>query len=189
MGSEISGRILGYARVSTKGQDLAYQVKKLKAAGCVRIYREKRSAKNTKDRPELQSLLRSLLTNDVVLATATDRIARDPLDLLSIVQSVKGAGSSLKLLDEPFIDTTSEIADLIIFLLGWAARWHRRKILENTASGRECARKRGVIFGRPPKLDQRKREEILTRNKSGENIRSLSSMYGVSKSTIRRIIK
>lgn len=79
-----------------------------------------------------------------MLATATDRVARDPLNLLTILKSVKDAGAGLRLLDEPFIDTTSEMADLIAFLLGWAARWQRRRIIENTAQGRQAALLRGV---------------------------------------------
>ena len=51
---------------------------------------------------------------------ATDRVARDPLDLVYILNTVKAAGAGLRLLDEPFIDTTSEMSDLIMFIVGWA---------------------------------------------------------------------
>ncbi|TCQ17473.1 recombinase family protein [Rhizobium sp. PP-CC-3G-465] len=99
--SSPSIRYLGYARVSTQGQDLAYQLKKLQAAGCVTIFHEKRSGKSRDGRPELAKLLKLLQPGDVVLATVTDRIARDPLDMLNILSTVKGAGAGLRLLDEP----------------------------------------------------------------------------------------
>uniref|UniRef100_UPI003100F1F3 recombinase family protein n=1 Tax=Neorhizobium sp. EC2-8 TaxID=3129230 RepID=UPI003100F1F3 len=59
MNTPVSGRIVGYARVSTKGQDLAYQLGKLDAAGCAQIFHEKRSGKSRDDRPELAALLAS----------------------------------------------------------------------------------------------------------------------------------
>ncbi|PBB31103.1 recombinase family protein [Mesorhizobium sp. WSM3882] len=60
---------------------------------------------------------------DTTLATITDRIARDPLDMLTILGTVKAAGAGLRLLDEPFIGTTSEMSDLILYVVGWAAQW------------------------------------------------------------------
>lgn len=180
-------RLIGYARVSTEAQDLAYQLERLHAAGCSRILHEKRSGKNTKDRPQLRRLLKSLQPGDVVIATVTDRMARDPLDMLTILHSVKASGAGLRLLDEPFIDTTSELADLFLFILGWFARWHRLRILENTAHGREMARRRGVKFGRKPKLDSEQRKVAAQRRANGEPCARIALAFGVSVSTINRL--
>lgn len=179
--------IYGYARVSTEGQDLAYQLQKLEGAGCSRIYQEKRSGKNTTGRPQLQRLLKELKQGDLLLATATDRIARDPLDLLNILNTVQGAGASLRLLDEPFIDTRSEMSDLIMFIIGWAAKWHRKRILENTAAGRAIAKERGVKFGRKPALNEGQRRDALQRIKNGESINDIADIYRVHRSTIERL--
>jgi DNA invertase Pin-like site-specific DNA recombinase len=183
------GRVVGYARVSTKGQDLAYQLNKLAAAGCEEVFHEKRSGRSRNDRPELAALLGSLRSGDLVLATVTDRIARDPLDMLNIVATVKEAGAALRLLDEPFIDTTSEISDLVVYIIGWAARWQRLRILENTAHGREAARQRGVKFGRPRKLNPRQRREIVQRRREGEAVETLARDMRVSRSTVLRLVK
>ena len=185
--SSYAGRRVGYARVSTAGQDLAYQLQRLADAGCVAVFEEKRSGKNTSDRPRLRKLLKSLKPGDVMLATASDRVARDPVDLVNILQAVKDAGAGLRLLDEPFIDTTSEMSDLIAFLVGWAARWHRRRILENTAQGRELARQRGVKFGRKPKLSPAQQAEACRRRQRGEPIAHIAQAFAVSESTICRI--
>ncbi|MFK0207208.1 recombinase family protein [Agrobacterium sp. NPDC090283] len=181
-------RFIGYARVSTEAQDLAYQIDRLTKAGCTEIFHEKRSGKNRDNRPELARLLASLQPGDVMLATATDRVARDPLDLVTILKTVKDAGAGLRLLDEPFIDTTSEMADLIAFLVGWAARWQRRRILENTTQGREAARQRGVKFGRPCKLGPLERKIIAERRANGETFGRIARAFGVSESTIHRAV-
>ena len=186
--TQLGCQLIGYARVSTGAQDLAYQLGRLQAAGCGKVFQEKRSGKNTRDRPQLRKMLKTLKPGDVVLATVSDRIARDPLDMLHILEAVKAAGAGLRLLDEPFIDTTSEMADLFLFILGWFARWHRLRILANTAHGRELARQRGVKFGRPPKLGPDDREKIAERRAKGEPCACIAKAFGVSESTVLRSI-
>lgn len=105
----------GYARISTESQDLAAQVERLEAAGCQKIFREKLSGKDA-NRPQLKRLLKALKPGDVVDAVVDDRVARDPLDILLIVRTVTSAGAELHFLDEPFIDTTSEISEVVVFL-------------------------------------------------------------------------
>jgi DNA invertase Pin-like site-specific DNA recombinase len=181
--------IYGYARVSTKAQDLAYQLERLAGAGCECVFHEKRSGQNTTDRPELASLLAMLRPGDVMMATVSDRVARDPLDMVHILLSVKKAGARLLMLDEPFIDTASELADVVAYLMGWAARLQRQRILENTAHGRELARQRGVKFGRKPKLGPWEREKVAVRRANGETCARIACELGVSESTISRAIK
>jgi len=176
----------GYARVSTEGQDLANQIDRLKAAGCGRIFHEKRSARNA-DRPQLQRMLRALRPGDILVAVNADRLARDPHDMLTIIKRVGASGAGVTVLDEPFIDTTSEMSDLIVFVVGWAAKWHRRRILENTAAGRARARANGVKFGRKPKLNMAQRGDVLRRRAAGQLPASIAKYYRVSTSTIRRV--
>jgi DNA invertase Pin-like site-specific DNA recombinase len=176
----------GYARVSTESQDLAGQVERLKAAGCHKIFFEKRSGMDA-NRPQLQRLLRVVRHGDVVHAVVSDRMARDPFDMLHILRTVTSAGAELRLLDEPFIDTTSEMSDLILFLVGWAAKWQRRRILENTSNGRTRAKARGVKFGRKPKLSLQQRGEALARLAAGEARGQVAHSFNVSNSTISRL--
>jgi len=180
-------RLIGYARVSTSGQDLDYQFGRLRGAGCVTVFHEKRSGKSISERTELRRMLASLRSGDVVLATATDRIARDPLDLLNVMNAVKASGAGLRLLDEPFIDTTSEMSDLVMFIVGWAGRWHRKRILENTSQGRELAKCRGVRFGRKPKLTKEQCADIVRLRRLGVTSTTLAGRYHVSPSTISRV--
>lgn len=176
----------GYARVSTEAQGLDAQIERLQAEGCQKIFFEKRSGKDA-NRRQLQRMLRSLKPGDLVHAVVSDRIARDPVDMLDILRTVTGAGAGLRLLDEPFIDTTSEMSDLMLFLVGWAAKWQRRRILENTASGRARAKAKGVKFGRRPKLSQQQRCEALALLAAGERLRDVAHRYNVSDSTISRL--
>ena len=176
----------GYARVSTDTQDLRGQVERLTAAGCDKVFSEKLSGKNA-DRPQLQRLLKILRSGDVLLAVNSDRIARDPFDMLTIFRHAKANDVRLALLDEPFIDTTSEVSDLLMFLMGWVAKWHRRRILENTAHGRARAKARGVKFGRKPKMTPRERRDAVGRLEAGEPRDQVAEAYNVSGRTIDRL--
>ena len=67
--------IFGYARVSTRDQDVAAQVAELMTAGCAKVYREKASGAKT-DRPELRKTISRLEPGDVLMVTRLDRLAR-----------------------------------------------------------------------------------------------------------------
>jgi DNA invertase Pin-like site-specific DNA recombinase len=68
-------KTLGYARVSTRDQDLTGQIEALQSAGVGTIYREKISGARA-DRPELAKLMKALAPGDIVLVTKLDRLGR-----------------------------------------------------------------------------------------------------------------
>src|ERR1700749_2063368 len=143
--------IYGYARVSTEAQDLTGATLQLKAAGCQKIYREKITG-TTAERPQLKRLVGALGQGDVVIVPAVDRLSRDTTDLLNIARDMQRAGAGIRSLAEPFLDTTSDFAEIIFAILGVAAKLERRRILERTARGRADAKANGVKFGRKPHL-------------------------------------
>ena len=77
---------IGYARVSTTGQDYQTQIDKLQAAGCEKTYKEKQSGKSANDRPQLQKALEYAREGDVFIITKLDRLARSTIDLCTIVK-------------------------------------------------------------------------------------------------------
>jgi DNA invertase Pin-like site-specific DNA recombinase len=125
--------IYGYARVSTDAQDLTSQLAQLKAAGCDKVFREKITGA-TADRPQLKKLMAALAHGDVVIIPAVDRLSRDTTDLLVIARDMQRAGAGLRSLAEPVVDTTSDFADVVLAMLGVAAKLERRRIAERTAS-------------------------------------------------------
>jgi DNA invertase Pin-like site-specific DNA recombinase len=131
--------IYGYARVSTTAQDETGQVRQLKAAGCDKIFREKITG-TTADRLQLGKLMKRLAPGDVVITPAVDRLSRDTTDLLVIAREMQRAGAGIRSLAEPYLDTTSDFAEIIFASLGVAAKLERRCILERTARGRATPR-------------------------------------------------
>ncbi|MBN9585737.1 MAG: recombinase [Afipia sp. 62-7] len=178
--------IYGYARVSTCGQSLDAQLGQLKDAGCHHIYREHRSGA-TADRPQLKRMLRVLKPGDLVVIAAVDRLSRDTTDLLVLARQMQTAGAGLKSIAEPLVDTTSEFSDLVLAVLGLAAKFERRRMMERTARGRAEARANGVKFGRPSKLSPMEREQAICRRGAGEPVSKIAKDFNVSCSTISRI--
>ncbi len=178
--------IYGYARVSTDSQDLTNQVGQLRAAGCVAIFREKMSGAIA-ERPQLEKLMAKLGPGDVVVIQAVDRLSRDTTDLLVIARDMQRAGAGLRSLAEPVVDTTSDFAELVLAMLGVAAKLERRRIMERTARGRADAKANGVKFGRKPILTPHQQKEARRRVEAGEPQRSVARSYNVSQATISRL--
>jgi DNA invertase Pin-like site-specific DNA recombinase len=154
--------IYGYARVSTDAQDLAAQLADLTAAGCERVFREKISG-GTANRPQLKRLMTTIAACDVLIIPAVDRLSRDTTDLLVIARDLQKAGAGLRSIAKPVVDTTSDFAELVLALLGVAAKPERRRIKERTTRGRADAKAKGVKFGREPKLTPHQQREAVKR--------------------------
>ena len=93
---------IGYARVSSNTQDYQGQVDALKAAGCDRVYSEKRSGKAASSRPQFIELMRELLPGDVVVVTKLDRLARSSRDLDNILHELQQLGVTPRLRSASF---------------------------------------------------------------------------------------
>src|SRR5690349_5416711 len=97
------------------------------------------------------------------------------------------AGAGIRSLAEPFLDTTSDFAEIVFAILDVAAKLERRRLLERTARGRADAKAKGIKFGRKPKLTAHQQRKATTRLKRGETQRSVARSYNVSQSTISRL--
>ena len=179
--------IYGYARVSTTDQDHAAQVEQLTAAGAVKVFNEKASGKDA-ERLQLKKAIVALDAGDVLMVTRIDRLARSTRDLLNIVHDVKQAGATFKSLAEPWADTSSELAEFILTILGAAAKLERATILVRTAEGRARAKQRGKSLGRKPKLNATQLIEAKVMHSSGRGMREIGEVLGVHASTSSRAL-
>jgi DNA invertase Pin-like site-specific DNA recombinase len=178
---------IGYARVSTNGQDLAGQTAELKAVGCTKIYAEKLSGAKA-DRPQLAKCLRAIERGDVLIVTRLDRLARSTRDLLNLLDIVAKAKAGFKSLKDAWADTTTPHGRLMLTVLGGLAEFERELIRTRTGEGRTRAKARGVKFGRPSKLSAHQRQEALQRLAAGETQADVARTYAVDPTTIGRLL-
>jgi DNA invertase Pin-like site-specific DNA recombinase len=179
--------IYGYARVSTTDQDHASQVEQLTAAGALKVFSEKASGKDA-DRVQLKKAIAALDAGDVLMVTRIDRLARSTRDLLNIVHDVKQAGATFKSLAEPWADTSSELAEFMLTILGAAAKLERATILVRTAEGRARAKQRGKSLGRRPKLNPTQLAEARVMQANRRGMREIGEVLGVHASTVSRAL-
>jgi DNA invertase Pin-like site-specific DNA recombinase len=177
---------VGYARVSTNGQDLASQREALTAAGCEKVFAEKISGARG-DRPQLARMLKALGPGDVIIVTRLDRLARSTRDLLNILDTVGKAGAGFKSIADPMIDTTSPHGKLILAVLAALSEFERSMILARTSDGRSRAKAKGVRFGRKPILTAHQRKEAFQRLANGEAQADVARSFNVSQATISRL--
>ena len=78
---------VGYARVSTKEQNEARQIRAFEEMGIEKVYLDKQSGKNA-DRPQLKEMLSFIREGDIITVESISRIARNTKDLLTIVETI-----------------------------------------------------------------------------------------------------
>ena len=178
---------IGYARVSTLDQNLDRQIAALRAEGCTKIFREKVSGKDMKNRPELAKAIDALPTKGVLVLAEWDRATRSLIDGIHIMDRVHKRGAFIKVLDRPGLDLTTPSGRGILALLSGLAEEERHRIIKRANEGRQAAIKRGTKLGRKAKLDDHQQKEALKRLKAGESCRAIAKTYRVHHATIARL--
>jgi DNA invertase Pin-like site-specific DNA recombinase len=180
-------RLIGYARVSTRQQDLARQLKALKRAGCSRVYSDTASGKTLAGRAELAAALDVLDRGDELVIAEWDRATRSMWDGLQIIKSVIDTGAVIKVLDRSYIDLTTPMGRGFMAMMSAMAEDERLRIIKRTHEGRQIARAKGVKMGRKPKLTPYQIKEARQRIAKGEKTREVAKVFNVSVSTISRL--
>lgn len=151
----------GYARVSTKEQDLSLQIEALKNAGvseeCIRS--EKVSGTSRKGRSELETLLQFLREGDELVITRIDRLARSMMDLQQIAATLKERGVSLKATEQA-VDTSSPAGKAFFDMLGVFAEFETNLRRERQMEGIARAQAEGKYRGRKQSVNAEKIKEL-----------------------------
>jgi DNA invertase Pin-like site-specific DNA recombinase len=176
---------IGYARVSSTDQDLAIQVKALKAAGCDIIRTEKRSATSLEGRDELRVVLDFIRKGDVLTVTRIDRLARSILDLQQIMATLKGKGAALKATEQS-IDTSTAAGKCFVDMLGVFAEFETSLRRERQLEGIAKAKANGVYKGRKPSIDVAKVKALKA---NGIGPAEIARTLGCSRGSVYRVLE
>jgi DNA invertase Pin-like site-specific DNA recombinase len=146
-----SSRLVGYARVSSNGQELQLQLDALKKAGVAKsdVFTDKVSGAKAA-RPGLDKCLQQLKPGDTLLVWRLDRLGRSIRHLIDLVEDLHRRSVKFKSLCDGAIDTTTASGELIFHVFSALAQFERRLIQERTNAGLKAARARGRLGGRPP---------------------------------------
>jgi len=107
--------------------------------------------------------------------------------MLGYLEQFKRYGIRVLSHQEPWLDTSGPIADLLLAIFAWVAQQERERIRERVRAGLERAKKQGKRLGRPRlQLDQ---EKIRARYYELGSLRNTAREFGCNASTIRRLVK
>ena len=195
--------LVGYARVSSKEQNLARQITALEEAGVSKLFKESVSGKNVGDRVEFNKMMSFLREGDTLVIHSLDRLSRNYNDILKIVQDLKARDIKLKVLDSEYlnIDTGNKELDQLMFnmminLLGFVAENERTKIRERQQEGIKLAKDRGAYANNgavkkysPTGTEKERYFAIVDDLEAGRPIAYIAKDRGVSRPTIYDIKK
>lgn len=181
--------IIGYARVSTRGQardgnSLEYQEEQLRSAGAEKIYIDTYTGK-VADRPELDKLKKKLQSGDTLVVTKLDRVARSVAAGSELIDELNNRGVKVNILNMGIIDDTPTGKLLRNVMLSFA-EFERDLIVQRTQEGKEIAkRKPGYREGRPRKYSKKQLEHAMELLKDN-SYSQVAEMTGISVSTLTR---
>jgi DNA invertase Pin-like site-specific DNA recombinase len=175
----------GYARVSTDDQNPALQLAALKKAGCKTVFRDEGLSGATTRRPALRRCLKKLEHGDMLIVWKLDRLGRTLRDLITMLDDLRGRGIRFQSLTEA-IDTETPTGRAIWQMIGVLAELERSLISERTRAGVKAAQRRGVKFGRKPKLTPRQVDNARKLIDEGEARRYVADLFNVGRSTLYR---
>lgn len=178
--------LIGYARVSREDQNLELQLQALNAAGCERVFSDKRSGAQ-KARKGLQEALSHLRTGDTLVIWKLDRLGRTVKQLVDLAEDLESKKINFKSLKDN-IDTTTSAGRFFFHLMCSLAQMERELIVERTKAGLQAARKLGRVGGRRRVMTDSKIQSAKRLLKSGMLPRDVADDLGVSMATLYRWI-
>lgn len=197
--------IIGYARVSSKDQSLDRQTKELEKYGCEKIFIEKQSGKNFKERIVYNELRNKLRFHDVLVVHDLSRFGRNKEEIKNEWKWLIDNDIDIVVLNMPILDTRKYkelegvgqlISDIVLSLLSWMVDEERERIKQAQREGIEIAKKQGKYTGRKLKYyagatgkDKVIYDEIIRLLNNKNSVMDIHNKTGVSRNTIYRIRK
>ena len=181
---KFAGRLIGYARISTRDQSLDMQLDALRRAGVPEdnLWFEVKSGVKAK-RPRLELALTQAVRGDVFVVYKLDRLGRSMLDLIEKVEGLTKRGIGFRSLTEGF-DTTTPGGRLLFHVIGALAQFERDLVVERTRDGMSAARRRGSQVGALPKLTAKDEANAEKWLKAKVHVVEVAKRLGVVRQTV-----
>lgn len=177
---------IGYARVSTRNQNLDRQIDALKEHGCERVFSEKVSGKKYR-RTELDNCLDYLRDGDTLVILDLYRLGRTTKQLIELAQFFQDNNINLEIISMN-INTNDAMGKMFFTMMSAFGELEADLLSERTKSGLASARARGRTGGRPKTSKTTEKMVLSLYDSKNYTINDITKMTYVSKGTIYRII-
>ena len=175
-------KTVGYIRVSALDQNTERQ---LDGLALDKVFTDKASGKDT-HRPQLQAAMEYLREGDHLVVHSLDRLARNLVDLKTIVTELTERGVVVEFVKEHLVFTSEDnaMSNLLLSVMGAFAEFERALIRERQREGIALAKKGGIYKGRKPSLVEAQVKELKRRAKAGEKKAALAREFAISRETL-----
>ncbi|MDP7980471.1 recombinase family protein [Bacillus sp. WLY-B-L8] len=180
----------GYARVSSTDQHLDTQLEALKQYGVDEIISEKISGVSKK-KEQLDELLNKLESEDVLVVTRMDRLGRNTLQLLELVEQLERKKVHLVIMDMS-IDTRTATGKFFLTIMAGFSELDRTMIKEKQRAGIELAKQKGKYKGRPKRYTENNpniNQAMEWYEQGDKTVKEISNLLGIGEATIYREVK
>ena len=184
---DVSGQVIGYARVSTNEQNLDRQLDAPRDARCDKIFSDRGVSGAQSVRPGLDALLAYVRPGDVLVVQSLDRLGRSVRNLLELVDDLEGRRVSLQILGLG-VDTRTPAGQLVLTVVAAIAEMERTQLRERTLDGLAAARLRGRIGGRPSALSLDQKSEVRRMFTDDRPVAEIARLFRASERSVRRAI-
>lgn len=182
---------IGYARVSSKEQNLDRQLEALQDVS--KVFSDKASGQST-ERPQLQAMLTYLREGDIVVVTELDRLGRNNKELTELMNQIQQKGATLEVLNLPSMTGIEDdnlrrlINNLMIELYKYQAESERKRIRERQVQGIAIAKQRGRFKGRKKKYSFKDEglQHAFDLYQQGLTEKEIERKTGINRTTFRR---
>jgi DNA invertase Pin-like site-specific DNA recombinase len=173
---------IGYIRVSSLDQNTERQ---LDGVELDKVFTDKASGKDV-HRPQLKAALDYLRDGDVLVVHSMDRLARNLVDLRTLVDGLTGRGIQVEFVKEnlQFTGEDTNISRLMLSIMGAVAEFERSMLKERQREGIALAKKKGLYKGRKPSLTPERALQLRARVAAGEKKAALAREFGISRETL-----
>jgi DNA invertase Pin-like site-specific DNA recombinase len=182
---------IGYARVSTAGQDLTAQRDALTALGVdpKRIYTDHGMTGTNRDRPGLREALAACRSGDTLVVSKLDRLARSVPDARDIVDDLTSRGVRLNV-GGSLHDPSDPVGRLLFTVLSMIAEFEADLARSRTCEGMAVARAKGRLRGKQPKLSPKQEAHLVELYVARQHtVGELEELFGVTRSTVYRAVQ
>lgn len=184
--------LIGYIRVSTREQNTDLQFDTFKKFGCDKVFHEKVSGVS-KDRPEFEKMQTELRPGDTILVWDISRLGRSTAEMIKVVEVWISNKISVKSIQEPFIDTSTEAGEFVIKLFIILAESERKRSMRRIKEGIAAGRARGRIGGRKkglsPEALEKAKKVVRYYNSKQMTTEEICSAVKISRATLYKYLR
>jgi DNA invertase Pin-like site-specific DNA recombinase len=182
--------VAAYLRVSTGQQSVDQQQDAVAAAGIIpdRVFTDTASGRAGSNRPGWTECIGWLREGDQLVVVAVDRLGRSVREVAAALHELTTRGVHVRSLREG-VDTSTPTGRAVTSIMATIAELELELGKERRAASREARIARGLAATKPMKLNAAQQKQLLRLYEQGEPVCELTSMFGVSRSTLFRTLK